>query len=182
MLPKFYFLIFSQFIIVASSDDYILDFVYVDIPTTTATTTAATTVVETTTAVTTIVTYTPDTMIEVTSSKVSLYDPRNQFNNIEVDFEAKRRENERARYENTGIEASGSQIGNESDLSDVEVIEPMNVPLVSRNDRENEIAKKNAAEDLDRINESFQKAFDQMFGTDTKFKPKNIKKVRKTQT
>ena len=175
MLRKSYFLIFFRFFVLASSD-YILDFNYVDIPTTTATSTVG----ETTTAEIT-------TTRTTTSTVKRLYDTRNQFSKIEVgfeaQFEAKRREKDRVRYEKPGsdfAEASGSQM--ESELSDVEIIEPLQVPLVSRNDRENILSKKIAAEDLERINISFQKAFDQMFGIGTKIKPKNLKKVQRTQT
>ena len=190
MLQKVYFLIFFNFSIVKSSDDYILDFVYVDLPTTVTTTTIA----ETTTEVTTTgktATSTSKTNFTKTNSGTSLYDPRefnkDQFTKIEVDFEtqfeAKRRE--KYRYNNTSdygnSEGSGSH--HEGEPTEFEIIEPLNVPLVSRNDRENHaIGKKNAAADLEKINESFQQAFDQMFDTDTKFKPKNLKKIRKTQT
>ena len=61
MLQKLYFLIFINFAVVTSSDDYILDFVYVDLPTTVTTTTIA----ETTTEVTT----TEVTTSEVTTTK-----------------------------------------------------------------------------------------------------------------
>ena len=177
MLRKSNFLIFFNFFVLASSDEYILDFNYVDIPTTTATSNVG----ETTTAEIT-------TTRTTTSTVKRLYDTRDEFSKIEVgfesQFEAKRREKDRVRYENPGsdiVEASGSQMENE--LSDVEIIEPLHIPLVSRNDRqENNIGKKNAAKDLEKINISFQKAFDQMFGIDTKFQPKNLKKVQKTQT
>ena len=195
MLQKLYFLIFINFAIVTSSDDYILDFVYVDLPTTVTTTMIAETTTEvTTTEVTTtekLATSTSKTHFTKSNIGTSLYDPRefnkDQFTKIEVDFEtqfeAKRREKDR--YENTSdtdnYEASGSQ--HEVGPSEFEIIEPLNVPLVSRNDRQNSaIGKKNAAADLEKINESFQQAFDQMFDTDTKVTPKNLKKVRKTQT
>ena len=195
MLQKLYFLIFINFAIVTSSDDYILDFVYVDLPTTVTTTMIAETTTEvTTTEVTTtekLATSTSKTHFTKSNIGTSLYDPRefnkDQFTKIEVDFEtqfeAKRREKDR--YENTSdtdnSEASGSQ--REVGPSEFEIIKPLNVPLVSRNDRQNSaIGQKNAAADLEKINESFQQAFDQMFDTDTKVTPKNLKKVRKTQT
>ena len=177
MLRKSNFHIFFNFFVLATSDEYILDFNYIDIPTTTATST----VVETTTAEIT-------TTRTTTSTVKRLYDTRDDFNKIEVGFEAKfeakRREKDRVRYENPGsdiAEASGSRMENR--ISDVEIIEPLQVPLVSRNDRdENKLGKKSAAEDLEKINISFQKAFEQMFGVDKKFKPKNLKKVQRTQT
>ena len=186
MLQKLFILIFFSFSQVKCSDDYILNFVYVDLPTTVTTTTIA----ETTTEVTTTAKPTTSTskthFTKTNGGRTSLYDPRelnkDQFTEIEVDFEtqfeAKRREkNEKA----SDTEASGNQ--NEGEPSDLEIIEPLNVPLVSRNDRQNDaIRKKNAADDLENINESFQQAFDQMFDTDTKLQPKNLKKVRKTQT
>ena len=177
MLRKSNFLIFFNFFVLATSDEYILDFNYIDIPTTTATSTVG----ETTTAEIT-------TTITTTSTPKRLSDTRDEFSKIEVGFEAKleakRREKDRVRYENPGsdiAEASGSRM--ESEISDVEIIEPLHVPLVSRNDRdENKLGKKNAAEDLEKINLSFQRAFDQMFSIGTKFKPKNLKKVQRTQT
>ena len=200
MLQKLYFLIFFNFAVVTSSDDYILDFVYVDSPTTVTTTMIAETTTEVTTTEVTTTEVTTTEKIATSTSKTdfsksnvgtSLYDPRefnkDQFTKIEVDFEtqfeAKRREKDR--YENTSdtdnSEASGSQ--REVGPSEFEIIKPLNVPLVSRNDRQNSaIGKKNAAADLEKINESFQQAFDQMFDTDTKVTPKNLKKVRKTQT
>ena len=177
MLRKSNFLIFFNFFVFATSDEFILDFNYVDIPTTTATSTVGeTTTDEITTTRTT------------TSTLKRLYDTRDECSKIEVGFEAKfeakRREKDRVRYENPGsdiAEASGSRM--ESEISDVEIIEPLQVPLVSRNDREdNKLGKKNAAEDLEKINLSFQRAFDQMFSIGTKFKPKNLKKVQRTQT
>ena len=199
MLQKLYFLIFFNFAVVTSSDDYILDFVYVDLPTTVTTTMIAETTTEVTTTEVTTTEVTTTEKIATSTSRdfsksnggTSLYDPRefnkDQFTKIEVDFEtqfeAKRREKDR--YENTSdtdnYEASGSQ--HEVGPSEFEIIEPLNVPLVSRNDRQNSaIGKKNAAADLEKINESFQQAFDQMFDTDTKVTPKNLKKVQKTQT
>ena len=192
MLQKLFILIFFSFSQVKCSDDYILNFVYVDLPTTVTTTTIA----ETTTEVTTTAKPTTSTskthFTKTNGGRTSLYDPRelnkDQFTEIEVDFEtqfeAKRREkdeNARDTDNASDTEASGSQ--NEGERSDFEIIEPLKVPLVSRNDRQNDaIRKKNAADDLENINESFQQAFDQMFDTDTKLQPKNLKKVRKTQT
>ena len=188
MLQKLFILIFFNFSQVKCSDDYILDFVYVDLPTTVTTTTIGETTTEVTTTEKTT-TSTSKTHFTKTNGGTSLYDPRDfnkdQFTKIEVDFEtqfeAKRREKDRNASDTDNSEASGSQ--NEGEPSDFEIIEPLNVPLVSRNDRQNDaIGKKNAAADLEKINESFQQAFDQMFDIDTKVQPKNLKKVRKTKT
>ena len=131
----------------------------------------------------------PNPHFTKSNGETSLYDPRDfnkdQFTKIEVDFEtqfeAKRREKDQNASDTGNSEASGSQ--NEGEPSDFEIIEPLNVPLVSRNDRQNDaMGKRNAAADLEKINESFQQAFDQMFDTETKVQPKNLKKVRRTQT
>ena len=185
MLQKLFILIFFSFSQVKCSDDYILDFVYIDLPTTVTTTTIAETTTEVTTTEKTT-TSTSKTHFSKRNGGTSLYDARelnkDQFTKIEVDFETQFEAKRREKDENArDTEASGSQ--HEGERSDFEIIEPLNVPLVSRNDRQNDaIGKKNAAEDLEKIHESFQQAFDQMFDTDTKLQPKNLKKVRKTQT